>query len=202
MYTLLPLPYAYDALDPIIPTHLMQLHHGRHHQTYVDKFNAALEAAAAAMPTLTTWTPEQVVARLQDIPEQYRTPLRNHGGGVVNHNFFWQTMTPNQHTTEPVGQLAEDIATTFGSFDAFRTAFETAGMGLFGSGWVWLVRDAAGQLRITTTANQDSPTTAGDTPIITNDVWEHAYYLAYENRRADYLKAWWSVVHWEAAGAR
>lgn len=191
-----PLPYAANALEPAIDAQTMEIHHGRHHKAYVDNLNKALagHAALEAQPL------EALLADLAAVPDAIRGPVRNNGGGHWNHTFFWQTMTPGGST--PAGKLADEINATFGSLDEFKSRFEAAGLGRFGSGWVWLLRNPAGQLEIASTANQDNPlmgrAIAGceGRPLLGCDVWEHAYYLKYQNKRADYLKAWWSVVNW------
>lgn len=191
------LPYAYNALEPHIDARTMEVHHSKHHAAYINNLNAAL----AKYPQLQGKTIETLLQSLEKLPKEIRTTIRNNGGGHVNHSQFWQTMSP-QGGGQPSGKLAEAIVQTFGSFAAFQTAFETAGMQRFGSGWVWLVQDKAGKLKIISTPNQDSPLTLGETPILGNDLWEHAYYLSYQNRRADYLKAWWNVVNWSAVATR
>jgi len=190
------LPYDYAALEPYIDTQTMQLHHDKHHATYVNNLNAALEGTAFANLSVA-----QVIARLNEVPEEKRTAVRNNGGGHLNHSDFWITMTPGG-SKEPTGELANAINTKFGSFDAFKSAFNDAGAKRFGSGWVWLVLDKSGNLAITSTANQDNPITDGQTAILGNDVWEHAYYLKYQNRRPEYLGAWWNVVNWDVVGQR
>ncbi|BCL82548.1 superoxide dismutase [Ktedonobacteria bacterium brp13] len=190
------LPYDYAALEPYIDTQTMQLHHDKHHAAYVNNLNAAIEGTAfASLPI------DQVIARLNEVPEEKRTAVRNNGGGHLNHSDFWVTMTPGG-SKEPTGELANAINTKFGSFDAFKSAFNDAGVKRFGSGWVWLVLDKSGNLAITSTANQDNPITDGQTAILGNDVWEHAYYLKYQNRRPEYLGAWWNVVNWDVVGQR
>jgi len=191
-YELPPLPYDYSALEPYIDTQTMQLHHDKHHQAYVTAVNNALkdQSQFASLPI------EDLIRRLNEVPESIRTVVRNNGGGHVNHSMFWQIMKPNGGG-EPTGALASAIQSTFGSFDAFKTAFNDAGVKRFGSGWAWLILDSSGKLQITSTANQDSPFTDGNYPVMGNDVWEHAYYLKYQNRRPDYIKAWWNVVNWD-----
>ena len=189
-FELPPLPYAYDALEKSIDTQTMQLHHDKHHATYVNNLNAALkDHPFATLPV------EEVVARLNEVPEAVRIAVRNNGGGHANHSMFWQIMSPNGGGT-PGGTLGSAINAKFGSFDAFKTAFNDAGVKRFGSGWAWLVLDRTGSLQVISTANQDNPLTDGLFPILGNDVWEHAYYLRYQNRRPDYLAAWWNVVNW------
>ncbi|OLB45800.1 MAG: superoxide dismutase [Chloroflexi bacterium] len=196
-YELPPLPYDYSALEPYIDTQTMQLHHDKHHQAYVTAVNNALkdQSQFASLPI------EDLIRRLNEVPESIRTVVRNNGGGHVNHSMFWQIMKPNGGG-EPTGALASAIQSTFGSFDAFKTAFNDAGVKRFGSGWAWLILDSSGKLQITSTANQDSPFTDGNYPVMGNDVWEHAYYLKYQNRRPDYLNAWWNVVNWDEISRR
>ncbi|TMC95422.1 MAG: superoxide dismutase [Chloroflexi bacterium] len=196
-YELPPLPYDYSALEPYIDTQTMQLHHDKHHQAYVTAVNNALkdQSQFASLPI------EDLIRRLNEVPESIRTVVRNNGGGHVNHSMFWQIMKPNGGG-EPTGALASAIQSTFGSFDAFKTAFNDAGVKRFGSGWAWLILDSSGKLQITSTANQDSPFTDGNYPVMGNDVWEHAYYLKYQNRRPDYLTAWWNVVNGDEISRR
>ena len=189
------LPYAYDALEPHIDEATMRLHHDKHHQAYVDKANGALEGTELADKPI-----EQVIADLSAVPEDKRGVVRNNGGGHLNHSLFWESMSPDGGGA-PEGELAEAIDSAFGSFDAFKDQFEAAGVGQFGSGWAWLVVDG-GQLAVTSTANQDNPVADGQTPLLGNDVWEHAYYLKYQNRRPEYLKAWWNVVNWSKVAER
>ncbi len=196
-FELPPLPYAYDALEPYIDTQTMQLHHDKHHATYVNNLNAALQSSAE----LASLSVEDLVRRLKDVPESARTAVRNNGGGHVNHSMFWQIMKPNGGG-EPTGELASAIQQAFGSFDAFKAQFNDAGVKRFGSGWAWLVIDQSGKLAVISTANQDSPLMDGLYPVIGNDVWEHAYYLKYQNRRPDYLNAWWNVVNWDEIARR
>lgn len=197
VFTLPPLPYAYDALEPHIDTMTMEIHHDRHHAAYVNNLNAALEK----YPELHQKTPEALIADLNAIPEAIRTSVRNNGGGHVNHTLFWVLMSPNGGG-EPTGELAQAITSTFNDIATFKDAFTKAALGRFGSGWVWLVIDNAGALKITSTANQDNPQSEGQTPLLGLDVWEHAYYLKYQNRRADYVAAWWNVVNWGTVGER
>lgn len=198
-HELAPLPYAPNALEPAIDASTMEIHHGRHHKAYVDNLNKAL----AGQPALEARSIDALIADLASVPDAIRGPVRNNGGGHWNHTFFWGIMGPGSGGT-PSGSLADEIAATFGSFDDFKSKFEAAGLGRFGSGWVWLLRNAAGKLEIASTANQDNPlmgqAVAGcaGKPILGCDVWEHAYYLKYQNKRADYLKAWWNVVNWAA----
>jgi Fe-Mn family superoxide dismutase len=190
-----PLPYAPNALEPHIDAQTMSLHHDKHHQAYVDKLNAALEGTEHADKPI-----EEIIANLDAIPEDKRTAVRNNGGGHLNHSLFWPTMSPDGGGA-PDGDLAAAIDSAFGSFDAFKEQFEAAGVGQFGSGWAWLVVDG-GTLAITSTPNQDNPISDGKSPLLGNDVWEHAYYLKYQNRRPEYLKAWWNTVDWPAIQAR
>jgi Fe-Mn family superoxide dismutase len=194
-YTLPELPYAKDALEPHIDAQTMEIHHGKHHQTYVTKLNEAVKDTPFDGKPV-----EELIADLSAIPEKIRGAVRNHGGGHANHSLFWKILGPNGGGT-PSGKLAADIDAAFGSFEAFKEKFEAAGAARFGSGWVWLVKNKDGKLEIVSTANQDSPISDGLTPIIGNDVWEHAYYLKYQNKRPDYLKAWWNVVNWKAVEA-
>lgn len=196
-FALPPLPYSYDALEPHIDTLTMQLHHSRHHNAYVTNLNAALEPYA----DLRNKNATELISNLDALPEAIRTTVRNNGGGHVNHAIFWAIMGPTGGG-EPVGALADAIKRTFGSFANFKQQFNDAGLRRFGSGWSWLVMDGAGALQIMSTANQDSPYMMGLMPLLGNDVWEHAYYLRYQNRRGDYLGAWWNVVNWEAVARR
>ncbi len=198
-FTLAPLPYATDALEPHIDATTMGIHHGKHHQAYVTNLNAALEKA----PELGSWTLEQLNQRLGEVPEAIRTAVRNNGGGHWNHALFWTLLSPNGGGA-PSGTLAEAITAAFGSFDAFKTQFAAAAMGRFGSGWAWLLK-REGTLVITSSPNQDNPMMDGAAPgdiLLGLDVWEHAYYLHYQNRRADYVSAFWNVVDWSAVAAR
>ena len=196
-YELAPLPYAHNALEPFIDEQTMQIHHGKHHQTYVNNVNAALEK----YPELQGKPIEQLIADLNAIPEDIRTAVRNNGGGHANHTLFWQVMGPNAGGA-PTGKVAEAITAKFGSFDAFKEAFAKAATTRFGSGWAWLVKTADGGVDVMSTANQDSPLMEGKTPLLGIDVWEHAYYLKYQNKRPDYITAWWNVVNWDAVNAR
>lgn len=191
-YELPPLPYEFKALDPHIDAQTMEIHHDKHHAGYVAKVNAALEGHAdlAALPI------EQLLREIGKVPEKIRQGVINNGGGHANHTMFWQIMGPGKGG-EPTGALAADITKTFGSFDKFQTQFSDAAATRFGSGWAWLGLDADGQLHVGSTANQDSPHMLGHKPILGLDVWEHAYYLKYQNRRPDYIKAWWNVVNWD-----
>jgi len=189
------LPYPYDALEPHIDAQTMTIHHDKHHQAYVDKVNAALDGTEFADKPIA-----EVVADLDAIPEDKRGPVRNNGGGHLNHSMFWESMSPDGGGS-PDGELGTAIDSAFGSFDAFKEKFEAAGVGQFGSGWAWLVVDG-GELAVTSTPNQDSPLSAGKTPLLGNDVWEHAYYLKYQNARPAYLKAWWNTVDWAKVAER
>lgn len=191
-FSLPPLPYDYDALEPYIDVETMHLHHDKHHQAYVDKLNAAVEGTDWADKSL-----EDIVTSLSEVPEDIRAAVRNNGGGHYNHSLFWEWMSPDGGGA-PEGELAAAIDDAFGDFDTFKAQFEAAGVARFGSGWVWLIEDA-GSLAIVSTANQDTPVTDGKKVILGNDVWEHAYYLKYQNRRPEYLGAWWNVVNWEKA---
>jgi Fe-Mn family superoxide dismutase len=190
-----PLPYAPDALEPHIDAQTMSIHHDKHHQAYVDKLNAALEGTEHADRPI-----EDIIADLDSIPEDKRTAVRNNGGGHYNHSLFWPSMSADGGGA-PDGDLGAAIDAAFGSFDDFKEKFEAAGVGQFGSGWAWLVVEG-GALAVTSTPNQDNPLSAGSTPLLGNDVWEHAYYLKYQNRRPDYLKAWWETVDWTEIGRR
>ncbi|MGD0364633.1 MAG: superoxide dismutase [Bryobacteraceae bacterium] len=196
-FTLPPLPYAPDALEVSIDKTTMEIHHDKHHGAYVTNLNKALESA----PDLAGKSIEELLANhCAIVPENIRTAVRNNGGGHINHSMFWTIMGPGAGGA-PVGHVAEAITSTFGSFDEFKTKLQTAGMGRFGSGWAWLISNG-GKLEIASSANQDSPVMEGKYPILGVDVWEHAYYLKYQNRRADYLGAWWNVVNWPAVEAR
>jgi Fe-Mn family superoxide dismutase len=194
-YEVPPLPYDYAALEPHIDEQTMRLHHDKHHQAYVDKANGALEGTEWADKPI-----EEVIANLDALPADKKGPVRNNGGGHLNHSLFWESMSSDGGGA-PSGDLAGAIDAAFGSFDAFKEQFEAAGVGQFGSGWAWLVLDG-GSLKITSTPNQDSPISSGATPLVGNDVWEHAYYLKYQNKRPDYLKAWWNVVNWDKVAER
>jgi Fe-Mn family superoxide dismutase len=190
------LPYDFAALEPHIDTQTMQIHHGKHHAAYVNNLNAALEKHQA----LASKSPEDLLANLSTVPEEIRTAVRNNGGGHVNHTMFWQIMGPSKGGA-PTGAIADAIDGAFGSFDAFKEQMNKAGVGRFGSGWAWLV-SSGGKLSIESTANQDSPLMEGKKAILGIDVWEHAYYLKYQNRRPDYLAAWWNVVNWDEVNKR
>jgi len=191
-FTLPALPYPYEALEPHIDTETMKIHHDKHHQAYITNLNNALKEA----PEFFEKTPEEIVANLSAVPESIRTAVRNNAGGHVNHTFFWELMAPGG-STAPTGELAEAIHAKFGDLDSLKKAVNEAGAKRFGSGWAWLVVDATGALEVTSTPNQDSPLSDGKTPILGVDVWEHAYYLKYQNKRPDYLAAWWHTVNWD-----
>ena len=189
------LPYDYDALEPHIDEETMRVHHDKHHQAYVDKANGALEG--------TEWEdkdPKEILRNLDDLPDDKRTVVRNNLGGHVNHGLFWRSMKADGGG-KPTGDLADAINDAFGSFDDFKTKLKETGVGQFGSGWAWLVHDGSG-LAVVGTPNQDNPITDGKTPLLGNDVWEHAYYLKYQNKRPDYIDAWWNVVNWEFVSQR
>ncbi|MGO8670722.1 MAG: superoxide dismutase [Capsulimonadaceae bacterium] len=192
-----PLPYEYTALAPTIDEQTMHLHHDKHHQTYVTNLNAAIEKH----PELADKTVEELVGDMGSIPDDIRTAVRNNAGGHANHTLYWEIMTPGG-SREPTGELAAAITATFGSLDALKAAVNDAGVKRFGSGWTWLVKSAEGKLQVISTANQDNPLMEGLTPLLGNDVWEHAYYLTYQNRRADYLAAWWNVLNWDKVAER
>ncbi len=197
-FTLPPLPYASDALEPHIDKLTMEIHHGKHHQAYVTNLNKALESA----PDLASKSLEELLANnCAIVPEAIRTAVRNNGGGHSNHSLFWTIMGPGAGGGTPVGNLAQAINGAFGSFDAFKEKFAAAGAGRFGSGWAWLLKKG-NSVEITSTANQDSPIMEARFAVIGLDVWEHAYYLKYQNRRPDYIGAWWNVVNWKAAEDR
>lgn len=191
-FELPPLPYAFDALEPHIDTQTMQIHHGKHHNAYVTNLNNALKDHA----DLQKKSVEDLLASLDSVPEAIRTAVRNNGGGHANHTMFWQLMTPGG-SKEPGGDLAKAINAAFGNFAGFKEKFAAAGTGRFGSGWAWLIADKGGAVSITSTPNQDTPLMERKTPILGLDVWEHAYYLKYQNRRPDYIAAWWNVVNWD-----
>jgi Fe-Mn family superoxide dismutase len=193
-YSLPPLPYEYNALEPYIDEETMHLHHDKHHQTYVDNANKALEGTEWADKPV-----EDVLKNLSSLPSDKQGPVRNNAGGHYNHSLFWEWMAPGQGG-EPDGALRQAIDSTFGSFDDFKGQLKAAGLGRFGSGWSWLVHDGSG-LAIVSSANQDSPLSNGQTPLLGVDVWEHAYYLKYNNRRPDYIDAWWNVVNWPTVAA-
>ena len=190
------LPYAVDALEPYIDAQTMTIHHDKHHQAYVTNLNAALEKH----PELAKKSLEALLKDLNAVPEDIRLAVRNQGGGTWNHSMFWEIMAPKAGGA-PKGELAKAIDASFKSFDAFKEEFTKAAIGRFGSGWAWLVKKGSG-LAVVSTANQDNPMSEGATPILTIDVWEHAYYLKYQNRRADYVTAWWNVVNWDGVAGR
>ena len=190
------LPYAYEALEPTIDTTTMQIHHDKHHAAYTTNLNNALAGTEFEAVPVT-----ELLAKLDSVPETIRTVVRNNGGGYVNHNLFWEIMGPNAGGA-PTGALAAAIAQAFGSFDEFKAKFGAAATGRFGSGWAWLVVKPNGSLEVYSTANQDSPLMQGDAPILGLDVWEHAYYLKYQNRRPEYVTTWWSVVNWNAVAEK
>ncbi|MDQ5852736.1 MAG: superoxide dismutase [Chloroflexota bacterium] len=195
--TLPPLPYAYNALEPFIDEMTMRIHHTRHHAAYVTNLNTALND----YPDLQNRDTTELIANLSDLPQAIQTAVRNNGGGHVNHAIFWAIMSP-QGGGEPNGQLRKEIEATFGTVGYMKALVNDAALRRFGSGWGWLVLNANGKLEVTSTPNQDSPYMVGQTPLLGIDVWEHAYYLKYQNRRADYLNAWWNVVNWHAVGQR
>jgi Fe-Mn family superoxide dismutase len=197
-YELPRLPYAYDALEPYIDAKTMEVHYSKHHQTYVNKLNEALDKH----PEIADKSLEEMLANLDSVPEDIRTAVHNHGGGHWNHSFFWTVMGPNMPNIdkEPSGAVGDAIVSTFGSFATFKEEFTKAAAGVFGSGWTWLVVDADGKLAVTSTQNQDCPLSKKQKPLLCLDVWEHAYYLKYQNKRPDYIDAWWNVVNWETVG--
>lgn len=196
-HTLPALPFAYEALEPHIDEQTMRIHHGKHHQAYIDNLNKALESS----PELQDLSVDDLLRDLTRIPETIRGAVRNHGGGHANHSLFWTSLSP-QGGGEPDGKLADAVNLAFGSFAAFKEEFAKAAMGRFGSGWAWLVVGKDKKLAVVSTANQDSPVSDGMTPLVGLDVWEHAYYLKYQNRRAEYVAAWWSVVNWKEVAGR
>lgn len=196
-HTLPALPYAYDALEPHIDALTMEIHHSRHHQTYVTNLNAAL----ADLPELAALPLEALLARIDSLPAQVQGAVRNHGGGHANHSLFWQVMSP-QGGGEPDGELAAAIERDLGGLEAFKQAFTQAALSRFGSGWAWLVVDGRGKLQVVSSANQDSPLMEGLTPILGLDVWEHAYYLKYQNKRPDYIAAFYNVIDWDEVARR
>lgn len=196
-FQLSPLPYANDALEPYIDARTMSIHHDKHHAAYTNNLNAALEGH----DKLAAKSIEEILGNLDAVPESIRTAVRNNGGGFANHNLFWETIGPNGGG-EPSGALASAIDKAFGGFDAFKEKFSKAAATRFGSGWAWLYVDGNGDLAVGSTPNQDTPLMDGNTPVLGLDVWEHAYYLNYQNRRPDYVSAWWNVVNWDAVAAR
>ena len=195
-FTVPDLPYDYAALEPTIDEATMRLHHDKHHQAYVDNANAALEGTELAGASV-----EEVLRSLDRVPEEKRGAVRNNAGGHANHSLFWEIMSPDGGG-EPSGALADAISSTFGSLDELKAKVNDGGVKRFGSGWTWLVKDGSGALAVTSTANQDSPISDGQTPLLGIDVWEHAYYLKYNNRRPEYLGAWWNVVNWDEVARR
>jgi Fe-Mn family superoxide dismutase len=195
-FTLPSLPYAFDALEPHIDAKTMEIHHDKHHQAYVNNLNAAIEKA----PELQGKSLDDLMRDINSVPEAVRTAVRNNGGGHWNHSLFWQIMAPGKGG-EPTGKLADAIKSAFGDFAKFKEQFAAAGAGRFGSGWAWLINDG-GKLSITSTPNQDNPLMEGKTAILGLDVWEHAYYLKYQNKRPDYITAWWNVVNWDEVAKR
>ena len=196
-FTLPPLPYAYDALEPHIDARTMEIHHTKHHQTYVNNLNAAIEKA----PELAGKSLDDLMRGINSVPEAVRTAVRNNGGGHWNHSTFWELMGPAKGG-EPTGKLADAIKSAFGDAAKLKEQVNAAGLGRFGSGWAWVVADVSGALKIESTPNQDTPAMEGRKPILGVDVWEHAYYLKYQNRRADYLSAWWNLVNWPDVAKR
>lgn len=196
-FTLPKLPYAYDALEPHIDARTMEIHHTKHHQTYIDNANAAIEKH----PALASKSVEELISALDQVPEAIRPVIRNHGGGHANHSLFWTVMKANGGG-KPAGDLAAAIDKAFDGFDAFKAQFETAAKTRFGSGWAWLSVKKDGALAVSSTANQDSPLMEGMTPILGLDVWEHAYYLKYQNKRPDYVSAFWNVINWDEVARR
>ena len=190
MHTLPKLPYAYNALEPYIDEQTMTIHHTKHHQAYIDKLNGAVKGTK-----LETMNVDEILKNINDVPENIKMVVRNHGGGHSNHSFFWQIMAPDAGG-EPHGNAGDAIKHTFGGFDKFKEEFTNAGLNRFGSGWAWVVADG-GKLAVISTANQDSPLMEGKVPLLGIDVWEHAYYLKYQNKRGDYLNAFWNVVNWK-----
>lgn len=195
-YTLAPLPYAYNALEPHFDALTMEIHHSRHHQAYVNNLNAALEKHPEIVQGL-----EALIADLTLVPEDIRTAVRNNGGGHLNHSLFWEILSPGG-SSEPIGELKIAIEKAFGSFDAFKEKFNQAATTRFGSGWAWLVLNPAGELEVISTANQDHPSSEGYKAIIGLDVWEHAYYLKFQNKRPDYIQTFWHVINWTIAEAK
>jgi Fe-Mn family superoxide dismutase len=191
-FKLPPLPYSYDALEPYIDARTMEIHHNKHHAAYVENLNKAV----SKYPELQNKTIEELLMNLNTIPEDIREAVRNNGGGHYNHSFFW-TIMGKEKSKEPKGKLKEDINKTYGSFENFKSQFKDSALKRFGSGWAWLIKDKDGNLKIISTPNQDSPIMEGIKPILGLDVWEHAYYLKYQNKRGDYIDAWWNVVNWE-----
>ncbi|KAB8137852.1 superoxide dismutase [Gracilibacillus oryzae] len=197
-FTLPALNYATDALEPHIDQKTMEIHHGKHHQTYVDKLNAALEGHEA----LAEKSLEEILADLNNVPENIRTAVRNNGGGHFNHTLFWEVIAPGSNADKPEGDLAKAIDEQLGGFDSFKESFSNAAANRFGSGWAWLVVNADGKLEVTSTPNQDNPISEGKTAILGIDVWEHAYYLNYQNRRPDYIASFYNVINWDVVAEK
>jgi Fe-Mn family superoxide dismutase len=197
-YTLPKLPYAYDALEPYIDAQTMQIHHDKHHQAYVDNLNKAI----GGDPTLAKLSVEELLQRLDSLPAAIRTQVKNQGGGHANHSLFWQTLTPASKSGKPEGRFAEALARTLGGQEKLEEAVRTAALGVFGSGWAWLTTDRSGKLAVEATANQDTPLSAGRQPLLGIDVWEHAYYLKYQNRRPEYVAALYHVINWDFVSER
>ncbi|MBI1957399.1 MAG: superoxide dismutase [Candidatus Niyogibacteria bacterium] len=193
------LPYAYDALEPFIDARTMEIHHGKHHAGYVDKLNAALEGRPESQKSI-----EELIRELNMLPDDIRTPVRNFGGGHLNHSIFWTSMKPpaDGGGGEPMGMIREAVERDFGGFSKFKETFDKAAVSLFGSGYAWLVADGAGKLSVMPTQNQDCPLTQGLIPLFVIDVWEHAYYLKYQNRRNEYVAAWWNLANWDEVARR
>lgn len=196
MFKLPDLGYSFDALEPYIDAKTMEIHHTKHHQAYVDKLNQAIKGHEQHAPA----SIDEIMRRIDEVPEEIRTAVQNSGGGHANHTLFWQIMTPGG-AKEPLGNLADALNSAFGSFNEFKAKLTEAGINRFGSGWAWLVKNGD-KLEVYSTANQDSPLMEGKTPILGLDVWEHAYYLKYQNRRPDYIEAWWNVVNWDEVAKR
>jgi Fe-Mn family superoxide dismutase len=197
MFELPKLPYAYDALEPHLDARTMEIHHSKHHATYVAKLNEALQQA----PQLADKSLEDLLSNLQAVPESIRMAVRNHGGGHYNHSLFWSIMKPSGGG-EPSGKLGSSLKDSFGDYAKFREAFTKASLGMFGSGWAWLAADTSNKLSIITTPNQDCPISQGLKPLLGLDIWEHAYYLKYQNRRPEYVEAWWNVINWDEVAGR
>ncbi len=199
-YELPKLPYTYDAFEPYIDARTMEIHYAKHHQAYVNKLNEALDKH----PEIADKPLDELLANLDAVPEDIRTAVHNHGGGHANHSFFWTVMGAQGAGVgkEPEGKIADEIVATFGDVTKFKEEFAKAAAGVFGSGWAWLVIDADGKLAVTSTSNQDSPLTKHQKPLLCLDVWEHAYYLKYQNKRPDYIEAWWNVVNWSAVNEK
>jgi superoxide dismutase, Fe-Mn family len=193
MFELPKLKYAYDALEPYIDTKTMEIHHTKHHQTYTNNLNEAI----GKHPELSKKTIEELLKDIETLPKDVLTTIKNNAGGYHNHNLFWEVIAPKS-SLKPTGKLADDITKTFGTFDEFKQLFSKTALTRFGSGWSWLVIDQKGKLIVESTANQDSPISKGNYPLLLIDVWEHAYYLKYQNRRSEYIENWWNVVNWDA----